>query len=31
MPRLPLLQSPLLQNLLACYALCASAGGGQYD
>lgn len=30
MHRLALLQSPLLQNLLACYAL-ASAGGFQHD
>jgi len=27
MHRLALLQSPLLQNLLACYALGATAGG----
>lgn len=30
MHRLALLQSPWLQDLLACYAL-ASAGGGQHD
>lgn len=29
MHRLALLQSPLLQSLLACYALGASAGGCQ--